>query len=130
MVGSALWKAHQKKEKLQRFFDYFVNQWMENYVITIDMWNCHKVLHRTNNAVEGCHNKLNRLMNKPHPKIKSLVKSLKEGTEYNSFLKKRHVLKLEKKPRLKKYINLDKRINKILDDYCKAPSRDSETIRK
>ncbi|GBN79445.1 hypothetical protein AVEN_69305-1 [Araneus ventricosus] len=119
-----------ENEKLQRFYDHFLNQWMENSVITIDMWNCLKKLHSTNNAVEGWYNKLYRLMNKPHPKIKSLVKRLKEEAEFNSFLKKRHVLKLEKKPRLKKYNNLNKRINKILDDYCKAPSRDSETIRK
>ncbi|GBN53510.1 hypothetical protein AVEN_241804-1 [Araneus ventricosus] len=41
-----------ENEKLHRFYDYFVNQWMENSVITIDMWNCHKKLHITNNVVE------------------------------------------------------------------------------
>ncbi|GBN99942.1 hypothetical protein AVEN_100329-1 [Araneus ventricosus] len=38
---------------LTKFYDYFVEQWLENSTITVSKWNCFKRLHRTNNIIEG-----------------------------------------------------------------------------
>ena len=39
--------------KLTEFLDYFINQWLENSSVPIEMWNCYRRRHRTTNAVEA-----------------------------------------------------------------------------
>ncbi|XP_072383861.1 uncharacterized protein [Diabrotica undecimpunctata] len=56
-------------ENLTTFYGYFVNECLENLVISINMLNCHGIRHQTNNAVEGWKNRLNRMLKKPHPNI-------------------------------------------------------------
>lgn len=45
--------------QVEEFNDYFVNQWLENDLIG-DMWVCYGERHRTTNAVEGWHSRLNK----------------------------------------------------------------------
>jgi hypothetical protein len=49
--------------KVQDFNDYFVEQWLENDVIQY-IWNCNGERHRTTNALEEWHNRLNRAIGK------------------------------------------------------------------
>ena len=44
--------------KLQEFYDYSVDQWMKNDIIKVYNWNCHKDMFRTNNIVEGWHQRM------------------------------------------------------------------------
>ena len=39
--------------QLIAFLDYFVVTWLENDIYPIELWNCYKERHRTNNASEG-----------------------------------------------------------------------------
>jgi hypothetical protein len=39
-------------DKLTLFLDYFVEQWIENQNVPIEMWNTNKHRHRTNSAAE------------------------------------------------------------------------------
>ncbi|KAL4085447.1 hypothetical protein QTP88_027305 [Uroleucon formosanum] len=46
-------------DKLQIFYDYFIEQWLENPIISRNVWNCYQRRHRINNIVEGWNSKLN-----------------------------------------------------------------------
>jgi len=47
-------------EKLKLFHDYFVEQWLENEIMSKNIWNCYQKRHRTNNVVEGWNSRLNK----------------------------------------------------------------------
>jgi hypothetical protein len=70
-----------QNEKLTLFLDYFVEQWMENQNVPIEMWNINKHQHKTNNAVEGCNSKLHSIIGKQQPKVFLLVQKLQEQAE-------------------------------------------------
>ncbi|KFM74004.1 hypothetical protein X975_11622, partial [Stegodyphus mimosarum] len=44
-----------------------VDQWLDKDIIK-DMWNCYNERHRTTNALEGWHSKLNKSVKKAAPK--------------------------------------------------------------
>ncbi|KAL4123194.1 hypothetical protein QTP88_015417 [Uroleucon formosanum] len=45
-------ESSPNNEKLKLFYDYFVEQWLENEIMSKTIWNCHQKRHRTNNVVE------------------------------------------------------------------------------
>lgn len=104
-------------QKLTEFYDYFVDQWLDNPHIKLNDWNCHEKRHRTNNAVEGWNNKLNAAIKKRTPKILDLVTALKEDAEYAEIIYRKKELNLECKRRKKVYITLDDHIKKTMQDY-------------
>jgi hypothetical protein len=60
-------------QKIEEWFDYFVNTWFEGE-FPPSMWNhSNTVGPRTNNHVEGYHHKINNWINKQHPDIYSLI---------------------------------------------------------
>lgn len=103
--------------KLKEFYDYFVNEWLENENISISMWNVYKQRHRSNNAVEGWNHRLNVLLNKPHPNVYDLVAHLKQEANFCDHLLDRQYLNLEGKRRKSTYRLLDERIDRILSEY-------------
>ncbi|KAF0713219.1 MULE domain-containing protein [Aphis craccivora] len=88
-------------DKLTLFYDYFIEQWLENPIISRGMWNCHKRRHRTNNIVEGWNSKLNKLLNTPRPTFMNLYSCLKKETENAELLYERSYLNMEGKRRKK-----------------------------
>lgn len=106
--------------KLQQFQDYFIEQWMENAVVDIDMWNIFGQKHRTNNSVEGWNHRLNMAIKNPHPHIIQLIKCLKGESIYSDLLAKRKSLNLEGNRRKLTYIRLDERIEKIMNEYAET----------
>lgn len=106
-----------KNEKLQLFVDYFVNQWMDNDNIPIELWNVHGQRHRTNNAVEGWNGKLNRAIAVKQPNVQLLVKCLKEDASTVTHNLKSADLGMCRTKRRKLYIDIDERIVKILHEF-------------
>lgn len=53
------------KVKITKFLDFFVDQWLQNSSIPLEMGNCFNVHHRTNNVVEGWNHKINRKLGRP-----------------------------------------------------------------
>ena len=106
--------------KLEEFFNYFVEAWLENDQIPIQMWNCYGRRHRTTNAVEGEHNKINSAIGNPHPRFNMLLECLKKEAENTNCMFMKIELNLEGKKRKKQYINLDKRIDKTVEAYEKT----------
>ena len=104
-------------QKLTEFFDYFVENWMENEQNNIQQWNCHNSRHRTTNAVEGWHNKLNRMFQRPNPRIKELIQCLKTEAENSACTYMRIQLNLEGKRRKLKYRKVDAGIEKTMKKY-------------
>ncbi|KAF0759758.1 MULE domain-containing protein [Aphis craccivora] len=104
-------------EKLKLFHDYFVEQWLENTIISKYIWNCFQKRHRTNNIVEGWNSRLNKQLNRPRPTFLALYKCLKLEALHGDLLFDRHFLSLEGKKRKKCYITLDSRIEKTLKSY-------------
>ena len=58
-----------KNEKLTLLLYYFVERWMENQDVPIEMWNINQHRHRTNNAVMGSYSILNRIIGKQQPNV-------------------------------------------------------------
>jgi len=46
-------ESSPNNEKLKLFHDYVVEQWLENEIMSKNIWNCNQKRHRTNNVVEG-----------------------------------------------------------------------------
>lgn len=93
--------------KLSQFFDYFVENWLENTQFPLTMWSCHERRHRTTNSVEGWNNRLNTLIGRPNPRVKEVVACLKnEGERTNTAFIKRQLC-VESSKRRKKYIRYD-----------------------
>lgn len=103
--------------KLTRFLDYFIEQWLYNDEIPIELWNCYGRRHRTTNAVEGWHNKINNLLGRPNPKIRDVIVCLKGEAEVSSFMYMRMELNLDGKKRKKTYVDLDKKLAKTVKKY-------------
>lgn len=103
--------------KLSLFFDYFVENWLENPEFPIKLWSCYQRRHRTTNSVEGWNNRLNTLLERPNPRIKDVVMCLKgEGEKTNcAFMK--YELNIEGSKRRKKYIKYDERLERIMKRY-------------
>lgn len=110
-------ESSPNNEKLQEFYDYYVEQWLQNSTITKNMWNCYNKMHRTNNAVEGWNNRLGHVVSRSHPRVLDLVKHLKEESEQSDFFYRRKELSLAGEKRKSTYIKLDQRIQKILTQY-------------
>lgn len=103
--------------KLSAFFDYFVEQWLENDEMPIDLWNCHGRRHRTTNAVEGWHHKVNNLLGRPNPKIKDVIFCFKSEAELSACMYMRMELNLAGKKRKKTYVELDKKLERAVKKY-------------
>lgn len=103
--------------KLSEFFDYFIETWLENDQIPIEMWNCYGKRHRTTNAVEGWHNKINTFIGNAHPRFNTLVDCLKKEAENTNCVFMKMELNLEGKKRKKQYMKLDKRIERTVQVY-------------
>lgn len=103
--------------RLTEFFDYFVERWLENAEIPINLWTCYGRRHRTTNAVEGWHNKINNLLGKPNPKIKDVIDCMKKEAENSASVFMRSKLNMEGKRRKKKYMKLDERLEKTVKKY-------------
>lgn len=102
----------EKNEKLSKFLDYFVEQWLDNPLLPLTAWNCSGRRHRTNNAVEGWNYRLNSVVGKPHPRIQSLIKFLMQEAEKSDLVIARIDLNLEGVKRRKKYVEIDQRLEK------------------
>jgi hypothetical protein len=90
-----------QNEKLTLFLDYFVERWMGNQNVPIEMWNIRQHRHRTNNAVEGWNSKLNSIIGKQQPNVFMLVQKLKEEAELVSWQMKSKELGLAGEKRKK-----------------------------
>jgi len=88
-------------DQLRLFFDYFIEQWLENPIILRRTWNCHKKIHRTNNIVKGWISKLNKILNTPRSTFKNLYNCLKKEAENSELLYARSYLNMEGKRRKK-----------------------------
>jgi hypothetical protein len=52
----------RQNEKLTKFIDYYLQQWMENQNVPNEMWNTNKHRRRSNNATEGWNSKLSSII--------------------------------------------------------------------
>lgn len=108
-----------QNDLLEEFNDYFVEQWLENSAMQ-DMWICYGERHRTTNAVEGWHNRLNRNIGKINPHIYELIKSLKEDSKFYAFQARQTEIGMTPRKRLKKYVNVDNLIHSAVSEFVRG----------
>jgi hypothetical protein len=56
-AGKQVWRVNLREHN--EFFDYFVEQWLENEEIPVVLWSCYHRRRRTNNAEGGWNNNVN-----------------------------------------------------------------------
>jgi hypothetical protein len=110
-------QASSDNEKLDDFFAYFTEQWLENPHIPHEVWNVFNQRHRTTNAVEGWNRKLNALVGIKSPNIYFLIQKLKELALESTFFIQGRGLGVPSKKRKTSYINLDRRIQQIIQTF-------------
>ena len=71
--------------KLTLFFDYCVQQLVENRNVAIEMWNVNERRNRTNSAFEGWDSKLNNITGKQRPTVFLQIQQLEEEAEFVSW---------------------------------------------
>ena len=76
-VETPVWGVEQEKtdfcQIIENFVAYFVDTWFEGD-FNLVLWNhAHTIGPRTNNHVEGFHNRLNKWIKKPHPDTYQLI---------------------------------------------------------
>jgi hypothetical protein len=88
------------------FLDYFVWKWLEKEEIPVVVWSCYHRCHRTNNAVEGWNNKVNRCFERPQPNTtKSIGLPTKRSRKLQPLIHANYI-KFRGGQRKKCYINL------------------------
>lgn len=93
-------------QKLHEFFVYFVANWLENENVLISMRICYGKWHRTTNALEGWHNKLNSIIRNPNPWVCNLMICLKKEAEHTDHIVKTPEMNLPGNKRKKPTWNL------------------------
>jgi len=73
-----------QNEKLTLFLDYFVEQWMENQNVFIEVWNINKHRHKTNNAIKCWNSKITGFVGKQQRNVFLQVQKLKVEAEFVS----------------------------------------------
>lgn len=107
-------------EKLRRFYDYFVEQWLDNTLFTRDTWNCYwRKLHRTNSIVKEWNSELNELLSKPWLTFFELYDFIKSEAEYCDRIHERSVCRTKDEIREIMYptLQIDEQIKNTLDAY-------------
>ena len=67
------------QEKCLQVAKYYEEQWLNNSVITVDMWNhCYNRSHRTSNIAEGYHNKLRYTLKVNHPTLTAFFPAMQQ----------------------------------------------------
>jgi len=111
--------------KLSEFNDYFVENWLDSATISKEMWNCYNENHRTNNIVEGWNHKFKTLVGRSHPSIWVLIEKLKTAAAESDHRLLRTKLNLDGTKRNKKYIKLDERIKRIIQNFLENNDLDN-----
>lgn len=125
-----LGKVAPDADAMVSFFDYLDNTWMTNEVWPIDSWSVYGRSIRTNNDVEGWHNRLNRRAKKGNLSFYMLVTLL--------FDESRDIplqCKLVKESKLRRYQKkstkmIQSRLMKIWEEYGEHVITTSELLKK
>lgn len=111
------------KTKIAKSFnEYFYKTWMDPKSIYFGRWTCHNQVNRTNNAIEGWHSKVNKLL-KPKPNIiqllvimQRMMKNDVEKIRKNEFSKRKSEI-MEVNDHISETV-LDLKNKKISLDFC------------
>ena len=102
--------------RIQEFNDYLFTTWVTGF--PIEMWNYFRYDGpRTNNHVEGFHNRLKKKAGKAHPNLYEIVDLFRQEEASTSV----HMLQVQAgqpaPKRRKKYDNIDSRLHQLGLDY-------------
>ena len=118
---------------LSEFLDYFERTWtgLEHHgrrrrpLFSIGLWNVRDrvecALPRTNNSVEGWHRAFDIRINITHPSISKLIRKIVAEQSGNEITLEKFRSGHELAKSKKKYIQLNKRIEKLVDEYLFIP---------
>uniref|UniRef100_A0A2A4J8U0 MULE transposase domain-containing protein n=1 Tax=Heliothis virescens TaxID=7102 RepID=A0A2A4J8U0_HELVI len=97
------------------FISYYIKQWMKPN--TLNIVSCYDNRHRTINAAEGWHFRLNSFVGRKKPSLYQLINILKDESVHYDFLVRRSQMYVPySKKRQQRDIITDQRISKIVDD--------------
>ena len=103
-------------DKLQTLCNYFKETWL-NGPFDIWLWNVNQETLRTNNLVEGWHNRLNRSVGKHHPNLFELITNLKKEQYDTELTISRARLGAATTVRRRKYRELETRIVNLTEQH-------------
>ena len=108
------WMSH-------RLLDYFENTWLEGGQFSPAMWcvfECDG--NRTNNHLEGWHNKFNAVISWPHPNIYQLVDVIREEQAVTELTAVQLEAGSQPPRKRRRYTAVDERLAKLKKDYTEG----------
>ena len=96
--------------------NYYEDTWLDGD-FPPRMWNVHTAATRTNNAVEGWYNRLNRAIGCSHPNTYQLLTVLKTEQATTDLTLARADTGAPPPPRRRKYRDLDRRLDRLRGEY-------------
>lgn len=101
---------------LQPLYDYFRQQWLT--ATPPAMWNVYQSALRTNNDVEGWHNRFSKAVNKHHPNIWHFITCLITEQAMSEVTLQQIAAGQNVRESNKKYVKLNSRINRLRQRFA------------
>lgn len=122
-------KANTEAFKIKQLIDYFESTWIgkagQRPKFQIKLWNMFLItlndFARTNNAVEGWHNAINRFVGCTHPSIWYFVRKIKDE-QGSQEIKMLQMIQNSGAARKQKYVKHDENLLKLVKNYSNDPS--------
>ena len=119
----------QDSPKLQQLCDYYKSTWL-NGSFPVALWNVNNQILRTNNLVEGWHNKLNRGIGKIHPNLFEVLTYLQKEQRETELTVSRARLGAAPPTRRPKYKKLEERITNLTQQHTDGTINSKEFLRQ
>ena len=119
----------QDSPKLQQLCDYYKSTWL-NGSFPVALWNVNNQTLRTNNLVEGWHNKLNRGIGKIHPNLFEVITYLQKEQRETELTVSRARLGAAPPTRRPKYKKLEERITNLTQQHTDGTINSKEFLRQ
>ena len=115
-------------DNLDGFKTYFDSTWMRGQ-FSLPLWNYYSYDGpRTNNCLEGWHNRLKRMVKKPHPNIYKLIDVFKREQAASEVTLQQLETGANPPPRKKKYRQLEQRVERIKEKMSAGQMSISEYL--
>ena len=113
MAWEAVAQELEDMDSLDGFKTYFDSTWMRGQ-FSLPLWNYYSYDGpRTNNRLEGWHNRLKRIVKKPHPNIYELIDVFKREQAASEVTLQQLETGANPPPWKKKYRQLEQRVERI-----------------
>lgn len=121
-------EAVRRSPSLQNLFEYYSRTWL-NGPFPLSLWNVNGQILRTNNLVEGWHNKLSREIGRVHPDIFKLIENIQRLSRSAKVTMNMAQNGVPPKPQRRKYRKVNEAIERLTQQHAQGQRTSQEFLR-